>query len=229
VKENLQKGHRERMRAEFRRSGLPSEAYKQLEMLLFTVQPQVDTRKTAHRLLNRFSSLQGVLDAGEDELTEVEGVGESIAVYLNFIAAIAQAYNEPPPAKTGRLLDTPERMEDFVRERLGGQKHECVLAAFLDGKMRLAHERLTRDTAGSAARVENSLRVTGSLALRHNAASVLIGHNHPNGSPMPSQKDVAEARRLKDALRVIGTGLTDLIIIGEDGETYSMARGGLLF
>jgi DNA repair protein RadC len=46
---------------------------------------------------------------------------------------------------------------------------------------------------------------------------------------MPSQKDVAEAKRLKEALRSIGVGLVDFIIIGEDGETYSLARSGLIF
>lgn len=216
------------MRAEYRKLGLPAEPHRQLEMLLFYIRPQVDTNKIAHRLVNRFGSLRGVLDAEPGELTEIEGVGKTTATFLHFIGAISQAYGAGPPAKPGIPLDTPERMEAFVRERLGGQKHECILAAYLDAKRRLIHERLARDAAGSAARVENSLRVTMGLALQHRAAGVLIGHNHPHGSPMPSLKDIAEAKRLKEALRAIGVSLTDFIIIGEDLETYSVTRGALL-
>jgi len=228
MRPNLHEGHRERMRAEYRQSGLPAEPHKQLEMLLFAVRRQVDTNKIAHRLINRFSSLRGVLDAEAHELTQIEGVGKATAEFLRFIGAVARAYNAPPPVKPGMPLDTPERAELFVKDRLGGQKQECVLTVYLDAKRRLIHERLVRDPAYSAARVENSLRVTAALALQYRAASVLIGHNHPHGSPMPSQKDLAEAKRLKEALRIIGVSLADFLITGEDGETYSLVRGGLL-
>jgi DNA repair protein RadC len=229
MKENLHEGHRARMRAEYRRLGLPFEAHKQLEMLLYYVYSQIDTNKIAHRLINRFGSLKEVLDADARELREVEGVGKAASEFLNIVGGIARKYGEVPPAKPGIPLDTPERREAFVRKYLEGQKSECILAAYLDAKERLICERLAKDAADSSARVENSLRVTVSLALRHNAANVLIGHNHPKGCPLPSAKDVAEARRLKDALRSIGTGLSDFIIIGEDGEIYSLVRGGLLY
>jgi DNA repair protein RadC len=227
--ENLHEGHRERMRAEYRKSGLPSQAHKQLEMLLYYIRPQIDTNKIAHRLIKRFGSLQGVLEAAVCELTEIEGVGKGTAEYLHFIGSVSRKYGEKPPPKPGLSLSTPELMEAFVRERLAGQKSECILAAYLDAKQRLIYERLAKDAADSAAKVENSLRVTVSLALRHNAANVLIGHNHPNGCPLPSAGDITEARRIRDALRSIGTELKDFIIVGEDMEVYSLIRGGLLY
>jgi DNA repair protein RadC len=229
MRENLHEGHRERMRAEYRNSGLPSQPHKQLEMLLYHVRKQVDTNKIAHRLLNRFGSLHDVLNAEISELAKIEGVGRGTAEFLHFIGDIGRVSGEASPVKTGTTLDTPEKTDAFVRERLAGQKSECVLAAYLDAKGRLIHERLARDTAESSSRVENSVRVIAALALQHSAASVLIGHNHPSGCPLPSKKDVAEARRLRDALRSIGTSLCDFIITGEDGEVYSLVRGGLLY
>ena len=229
MRENLHEGHRERMRTEYRKSGLPSQPHKQLEMLLYYVRKQVDTNEIAHRLINRFGSLHGVLNAEISELAEIDGVGKVTAEFLRFIGDIRRTNDYVPLVKGGIELDTPKKTEDFVRERLIGQKSECVLAAYLDAKNRLICERLTRDTAESSSRVENSVRVITGLALRHNAASVLIGHNHPNGCPLPSKKDVAEARRLRDALRCIGTSLCDFIITGEDGEVYSLVRGGLLY
>jgi DNA repair protein RadC len=227
--ENLHRGHRERMRAEYLKFGLPLEEYKHLEMLLYYAHPRIDTNTIAHRLINRFGSLQGVFDAGIREFMEVEGVGKSIAVFLKLIGDTTRKIKKPPPAKPGTLLDTPERAEAFVRKCLAEQKSECVLVAYLDAKQRLIHERLAADSAESSARVENSIRVTVSLALKYNAACVLIGHNHPCGNPMPSGNDVTEARRLKDALRSVGIKLNDFIIIGEDGEAYSLVRGGLLY
>jgi DNA repair protein RadC len=228
MEDNLHKGHRERMRAAYRRQGLPAEPHRQLEMLLYYARPQVDTNETAHRLLKRFGSLKGVLEAGVHELEETEGVGIGVATFLQFMGDIARETNAGSRAKPGMTLDTEERMGAFVKKRLCGQKCECVLIAYLDPKGRLIQESLTKDAALSSARVENSLRVTVKTALQSRAAGVLVGHNHPDGSPMPSQKDVAEAKRLKEALRYIGVGLADFIIIGEDGETYSLARGGLL-
>ncbi|MDR0293030.1 MAG: hypothetical protein LBH95_02620 [Oscillospiraceae bacterium] len=226
--ENLHKGHRKRTRAEYSKQGLPQEPHKQVEMLLFQTIPRGDTNSTAHRLINRFGSLRGVLDAEYQELLEVTGIGPQTASHMRFTGDIARAYNENPPAKPGRPLDTQELAEAYVRERLAGQKSECVLAVFLDAKRRLVYERLSRDTAHSAARVDYSVRVILNTTLGYHAAGVLIGHNHPNGTPMPSKKDILEAARIRDALHGAGLALTDFIIVGEGGETYSVVRGGLL-
>ena len=217
------------MREEYRKLGLPLAPHKQLELLLFHVRPRIDTNKISHRLIQRFGSLQGVFEATVCELTEIEGIGKSTAEYLNLVGDIAQAVKVSFPVKPGTPLDSPERVEVFVRDQLKAEKSECILAAYLDPKQRLICERLARDSAGSSARVENSTRVTVSSALRYNASSVLIGHNHPNGCPLPSAKDVSEARRLRDALRGVGIALEDFVIIGEDGEAYSLVRGGLLY
>jgi DNA repair protein RadC len=225
---DLHKGHRERMRESHRKFGLPAEAHKQTEMLLFLAQPRVDTNETAHRLVKRFGSLQNILDAETYELEEVEGVGKSTSAVIRFIGDIAREYNAPPPVKSGTRLDTEERIEAHVKSRLSKQRSECVLMTYLDAKGRLLCECLTKDSASSSARVENSLRVILRTALLSGSAGVIVGHNHPKSSPMPSQKDIAEARRLKSALNNIGVGLTDFIIIGEDGETYSLARSGLM-
>jgi DNA repair protein RadC len=216
------------MRAEYSKNGLPDEPHKQLEMLLFHVRPRVNTNEIAHRLIKRFGSLHGVLEAQPRQLKETEGVGAATAEFLSIVGYIAQEYNAKPPVKRGALLDTPERADAYIRKRLGRRKSECILVAYLDAKKRLILDRMTADTALSSARVENSLRVTVGLALQCNAANVLVGHNHPGGNPMPSKRDIAEASRLKEALRIVGVGLADFVIVGEDGETYSPVRGGLL-
>jgi DNA repair protein RadC len=226
--ENLHAGHRKRMRASFRKQGLPSEPHRQLELLLFWALPRTDTNKTAHRLINRFGSVKDVLNADFSALEETEGVGEGAALFLKAVGDIAREYSSPPPSKPGLALDTEDEAEGYIKKRLVGEVCECILIVYLDAKRRLIEECLTKDTSLSSARVENSLRLTVKTAVQSRAAFVIAGHNHPKGNPMPSQRDMSEAVRLRDALRFVGVGLSDFIIVGEDGETYSLLRGGLL-
>lgn len=72
----LHKNHRIRLRKRYEISGLDDfEEHVILELLLFTPLPRVDTNPTAHRLISRFGSLAGVLEAPEEELCQVKGVG----------------------------------------------------------------------------------------------------------------------------------------------------------
>ena len=83
--ENIHQGHREKMRQRFLKSGLEGFAdHEALELLLYYAIPRQDTNETAHRLIQRFGSLQGVLHAAPEELTSVEGVGENAAVMPYF-------------------------------------------------------------------------------------------------------------------------------------------------
>ena len=87
------KGHRKRMKEEFLQGGLDHmQPHRVLEMLLFYAIPQGDTNELAHRLIERFGSLTGVLDASCDELMDVSGIGSHAAVLIHFISALARYY-----------------------------------------------------------------------------------------------------------------------------------------
>lgn len=61
-------------------------------------------------------------------------------------------------------------------------------------------------------------------ALFHNAASVIIGHNHPSGDPQPSQEDILILKKLKAAGEMMDIQILDQIIIGENGDFYSFSQ-----
>lgn len=83
---NVHEGHRQRLRDRFLKEGLDGFApHNVLELLLFYAVPQRDTNELAHRLLARFGSLSGVLDADFDELCQVEGVGANVATLLKLV------------------------------------------------------------------------------------------------------------------------------------------------
>jgi len=64
-------------------------------------------------------------------------------------------------------------------------------------------------------------------ALKHNAAAIIIAHNHPSGIAEPSQADERITHRLKDALELVDIRLLDHLIIG-DGDIVSLAERGVL-
>ena len=84
--DNLHSGHRQRMFQRFMESGFDGyQPHEILEVLLFEVQPRRNTNELAHRLLDRFGSLRGVLCADRDALMQVRGVGRVTADYITSI------------------------------------------------------------------------------------------------------------------------------------------------
>jgi DNA repair protein RadC len=64
-------------------------------------------------------------------------------------------------------------------------------------------------------------------ALRHEAASVVLAHNHPSGTVQPSRADEALTQTLKAALALVDVRVLDHVIVAPGGA-LSMAEKGLL-
>ena len=125
----------------------------------------------------------------------------------------------------GSLLSSPKAARDYLALRFGHCEHEVYSAIYLDKRHRvLACEELFRGTIDGAS---VHPRIVVKQALKHNAASLLISHNHPSGETSPSQADEMISQRLRDALALIEVRLVDHIITS-GGNSYSMAEHGLL-
>ena len=84
-------GHRQRMKERFRGHGLDNfNDINALELLLFYAAPRRDTNALAHALLDRFGSFSAVLEADEQELLAVPGVGEIAVTLLRLIPAVSR-------------------------------------------------------------------------------------------------------------------------------------------
>lgn len=89
---SIHTGHRQRVKDEFSARGLAGwPDHRVLELLLYYAIPQGDVNGLAHELVERFGSLAGVLDAAEEELCRVPGVGQHTAVLLKLIPAAGRA------------------------------------------------------------------------------------------------------------------------------------------
>ncbi|MBN8502035.1 MAG: DNA repair protein RadC [Sphingomonadales bacterium] len=125
----------------------------------------------------------------------------------------------------GEVVTDPATAGKMFRLSLAGEDREHFEAAFLTARHGLiARERLF---SGSVAGAEVYPRVVVQRALFHNAAAVLVAHNHPSGNPEPSASDIGLTQRLAAALKLVDILLLDHFIIGH-GAPVSLAQRGLV-
>lgn len=123
------------------------------------------------------------------------------------------------------ILTSPDIVKQYLMTRLSLQESEVFSVIFLDTRHRvLAFEELFRGTIDGCSVYP---RVVVKRALYHNAAALILAHNHPSSIPDPSQADKAMTKRLKDALALIDVRVLDHIVIG-GAEAVSFAEEGLL-
>lgn len=123
----------------------------------------------------------------------------------------------------GRALENPQAVKDHLRTLLHDYEHEVFAVLLLDNQHKIIgfHE-LFRGTIDAASVYP---REVVKLALKHNAAAMILTHNHPSGNPKPSQADINITQRLKEALALVDIRVLDHIIVGTDGSR-SLAESG---
>lgn len=214
-------GHRERMRERYQKQGLDGfAAHEVLELLLFYALPRKNVNPLAHALIDRFGSLHAVLEATPEQLMRVEGVGPQAAQYLTLYHQVEKRLARSREAPRPRVLNR-SMAESYCARLLAGQKRERFYAVCLNGQMEVIHDALIAE--GSLTDVPAYPRVVAEAALDHNAHAVLLCHNHPSGSPVPSQNDLDATARIGEVLSGLDVVLTDHIIVA-DGETLSMVQ-----
>lgn len=125
----------------------------------------------------------------------------------------------------GEPLTSPDKVRNFLTFKLAELPHEMFCALFLDTKHRvIAFEEMFRGTIDGAS---VHPREVVKEALKHNAAAVIITHNHPSGVPEPSAADNALTRRLQEALAMVDVRLLDHFVVG-GAETVSFTERGLI-
>lgn len=215
----IHQGHRERMKQEFLRGGLEHFSEPRvLELLLFYSRFQGDVNPLAHRLLEAFGSLSGVLDAPPEELAKVSGVGENTVVLLKLIPAIAARYLACRAGGEVILADSQSLFELFQPCFFAARNEMSYLACF-DSKLKLLG--LKKISEGSPNANEISVRKISSEALALNATVVVLAHNHPSGLATPSEEDIFTTRFIQNALRPLGITLYDHVILA-DGDMVSL-------
>ena len=222
---NLHQGHRQRMRARVEAHGLESlSPHEVLEYILYITNTRRDTNGLAHQLIDRFGDFAGVLEASEEELLTVEGVGPSTARMLHLLPQISRYYTQ---SRTGgrKSLGTTEQLAEILMLQLAGAMQERALLAALDSRSRVKGLFWLRDGTGD--RVSLEIKDVVSAALRGGTDSVVLCHNHPNGMALPSREDLQATENIVRALGLVKVHLRDHIILTET-EYFSMREANRL-
>ena len=218
---NEHAGHRSRLRESFIQKGIEGMADHQvLELLLTYALPRVDVNPLAHRLLDRFGSLTEVLSARPDQLRQVQGVGESVAVFLSLLGQVDRRMLLQRFSGGDRrpVLATPAALGRYMLALSLQDRYETLRLVCLNKKYGLIHEAVV--SSGSLTEVLADPRPILETALMHKACFIAVSHNHPSGDVTPSPEDREAARRLEAAAGVVGIGVADQLILGR-GAVYS--------
>jgi len=155
-------------------------------------------------------------------------VQEQIAKYngLTPDAVIQMAGDLQLDKLKGESLTSPADTTAYLKTVLKSRKREVFICIFLDNRHRVIEsEDLFKGTIDGSAVYP---RVIAEKALGHNAAAIIIAHNHPSGTTEPSLADQAITRRIRDAMLLLEIRLLDHFVIG-DGEPVSFAERNLLW
>lgn len=174
--------------------------------------------------IHGFDGISGLLHATADDLKRVKGLGpakraEIIAVLELARRAVAQRLRERT------VLADPAAVKEYLQLQLGQRSQEVFAVLFLDAQNKLLT--LQEMFQGTLTQTSVYPREVVVAALHHQAAAVVLAHNHPSGSVQPSRADEALTQTLKAALALVDVRVLDHIIVGS-GQALSMAEQGLL-
>ncbi|MFZ5935507.1 hypothetical protein BGP84_19185 [Pseudomonas putida] len=176
----------------------------------------------ARGILLRFGGLRQFLEADREAVLLEPGLGPVKYAQLQALLEIGRRYLDESIERKP-VLESPASVRRYLKSMLRHESSEVFGCLFLDSKHRpLAFEILFRGTIDRASVYP---REVVRRALQHNAAALILCHNHPSGNSEPSQDDVHLTLSLRRGLGLIDVRVLDHIIIG-DGEPLSMVEQG---
>jgi DNA repair protein RadC len=183
-----------------------------------------DALALAGQLLDTHQGLAGLMSLDAAAMTRARGLGPAKASQLIAALELARRYVQSQ-LRHESVFSDPTRAGEFVALKLRQHPNEVFAVAFLDAQYRLlAFEELFR---GSISSTEVHPREILRRALAHNAAAVILAHNHPSGLSEPSPADRMLTARVAEALALIGVRVLDHLIVGH-GRPTSLAERGML-
>ncbi len=178
----------------------------------------------ARQLLGEFGSLRALLEADLARFSRHLGLGPAKFAQLQAVLEMGRRHLAERLQRDS-ALESPRAVRDYLKAQLRHEPHELFAGLFLDSQHRvLAFEVLFRGTVDGASVYPRQLLCR---ALAHNAAALILAHNHPSGNAEPSLADRQLTVRLKELLGQIDVRVLDHFIVGE-GEPLSMAEQGWL-
>jgi len=191
----------------------------QLELLVTIV-----GERPARNLLQAAGDLSGIYRMGVHDLLGIDGLGERRTAMIMAIREVANL-SMVPLARS--VTDSAGAAYALFRPNFVGREQEYLYVLLLDTRNRAIGQPIEiyhGSLNTSLIRVSEVFCV----AIKANAASIVIAHNHPSGDPSPSPEDVAVTRALIEAGKLLDVEVLDHLVVG-DNRFVSMQERGLAF
>lgn len=218
-------GHRTRMRTRIIEKGANTLTdLELLEIILYGGNPRGDTKPLAKDLFAQFGSLSAILRAPIPRLLAIPKIGQGAIACIKVAeaAALHLSYND---IKSQPVLASWGAINKHCINRLTHEKIEIFLMISLDSQNRvIAEDEVSR---GTIDQTPVYIREVINVALRNNAKSVLLVHNHPSGETEPSEADISMTKELRKAFNIMTINLHDHLIVAA-GKCISLRSLGYL-
>ena len=219
-------GHRARVRTRAIAGGLEHlQDYELLELLLFYIIPQKDTKPKAKELLREFGNISEMVDMALEDLMTAGKMTANGALLFSVIRQIMRRYNREKWGPKPVLYDCREAGR-YAVDNVPNEKVESFYIICLNTQRQVM--RLAKVSQGSVDYAPVDKREITRIALRVEAKSVILVHNHPSGNVQPSQADIELTKEIVTALEANDIEVTDHIIVGGNGEYFSMEGEGCI-
>ncbi len=216
-------GHRKRLRQRiFDKDASSLQDYEILEALLFNINKRADTKTVAKALLNKFGTFRNLINADPSDFKDVPGIGDQSIVFFALIREITLRLSRHD-AFADPVLSSWSEVIIYCRERIGFKKTESFMVLYLNSKNRIIHNE--EPQKGTVDRVMVYPREIVKTATQHDAASVILVHNHPSDHTEPSKADIEMTKAIVQALQTVNIAVHDHIIIGPSSHTSFKTLG----
>jgi len=210
----LSEGHRQRLLDRYLKRGIDAlHPHEVLELLLTFSIRRKDTKKIAKTLLARFKSISGACNAPIDVLQEIDGMGRSSAALLSLVRDLLSICLKERYKRNDVIVDRSD-VESYLRFCFGYRPDEFVAALYLDSANHVIQTEIVAEGTGN--QCARFPRIVIERALRCHSAAMIIAHNHPGGTAVPSELDWKVTEKIFAAGRLLDIPLHDHIIICSD-------------
>lgn len=220
--QNVHENHRKRLYQTITSAGFDNvNDYIALEFILTYVIPRKDTNPTAHKLLDKFGTIDAVLDANIEDLIKVDGLGLQGARMLTMLPKVLKRY-EVAKKKNQKEFKTNDDLINFARNYMKGKNVEELFAAFFDQNNKYIATKLVSEGGVTNVRAEKR-EILHIILSQKNATGVAFMHCHMNSNCAPSANDKAATRELQGLLESVGMKFVDNLIVAR-GRVYSFTQ-----
>ena len=208
------KGHRKRAKERLIKFGIETlRDYEIVELMLFLIFKRKDVKPLAKRLLNRFGTIDRILNATYQELTKIEGIGMSAFNAIKIINGIVIAAVKSRVIKK-KHINCFEDVIAYCKLNMKYLVAEELRVLFLNAVSEIIADEVIQK--GDLNTVSIYPRMIARRCIEIGANGVILVHNHPSGDPTPSSDDLYMTDKIYKALKTLDISLQDHIIIGDD-------------